>query len=91
MWKITIATSTSCKNNDKIKQYKSKLNLLKSKKKIKADLKDYSVTTSRTNYLDPRITIGFLKKHKISLEKVFSKTLMKKFEWAMDITDDWKF
>src|SRR5207253_881373 len=82
---IRKAKSTKKKNPDKIKKLQNKLNRLKAKKELKIELKDYSLTTSRLNYIDPRITIAFLKKHNIPVEKVFSKQLIERFQWAFNI------
>ena len=41
-------------------------------------MKNIALGTSKINYIDPRITIAFIKKHNIPLEKLFSKALMEK-------------
>ena len=46
---------------------------------------------SKVNYIDPRITIAFMKKHNIDINKLFTKTLQEKFTWAMQIDKDYKF
>ena len=79
------------KHNEKIKKIKNKINEAENKKDLKMELKNLSLTTSKTNYIDPRITIAFFKKHKLPLDKIFSQTLRDKFFWAMDISDDWTF
>jgi len=48
--------------------------------------------TSKINYLDPRITTAWCKKHDVPLEKAFTKTLREKFRWAWDSADEkWTF
>jgi DNA topoisomerase-1 len=47
--------------------------------------------TAKQNYIDPRITVAFVKKHKIPIDKVFSKTLQEKFKWAIDIDENFSF
>ena len=79
------------KINEKINKIKDKLLEAENKKELKMELKNLSLTTSKTNYIDPRITIAFFKKHKLPLEKIFSQTLRDKFFWAMDIPEDWTF
>ena len=37
------------------------------------------------------IIISFMKKYKIPIEKIFSKTSLKRFDWAMDINDEYIF
>lgn len=79
------------KQNEKINKIKKKLIEVENKKDLKMELKNLSLTTSKTNYIDPRITISFFKKHKLPLEKIFSQTLTDKFFWAMDIPENWSF
>lgn len=76
---------------EKIKKLQRKIIELKAKKSIKIDLKGVSLDTSKTNYIDPRITVAFAKKHNLSLDKLYSKKLQDKFFWAMDVTADFKF
>lgn len=79
------------KINEKINKTKDKITEAENKKDLKMELKNLSLTTSKTNYIDPRITIAFFKKHNMPLEKIFSQTLRDKFFWAMDIPEDWTF
>lgn len=73
--------------SNSIEKYKQKLKLLQSKKNLKLELKNLSLGTSKVNYIDPRISISFLKKHNIPIDKIFSKTLQEKFKWAFDVED----
>lgn len=79
------------KNKDKIKKNDLKIKDLKNKRNLKIELKNLSLTTSKTNYIDPRITIAFLKYHNIPIEKIFSTALRDKFFWAIDVDKDWIF
>lgn len=53
--------------------------------------KEVALGTSKINYLDPRITSAWCKMHDVPIEKLFSKTLVTKFPWAMEVEADWKF
>ncbi|KAG6861092.1 hypothetical protein C0995_004029 [Termitomyces sp. Mi166 len=53
--------------------------------------KEVALGTSKINYLDPRITVVWCKTHDVPIEKLFSKTLVTKFPWAMEVDEDWKF
>jgi DNA topoisomerase-1 len=79
------------KQNEKINNIKNKITEAENKKDLKMELKNLSLTTSKTNYIDPRITISFFKKHKIPLEEIYSQTLIDKFFWAMDTPENWIF
>jgi DNA topoisomerase I len=45
--------------------------------------------TSKTNYNDPRISVAWCKRKEVPIDKVFPKTLLEKFVWAMSIEPDW--
>jgi len=79
------------KLKEKLDKINTKIDETENKKDLKIELKNYSLSTSKTNYIDPRITVAFFKKHTLPLEKIFQKALMDKFFWAMDVTKDWKF
>lgn len=79
------------KINEKILKVKNQIEQSENKKDLKMELKNLSLTTSKTNYIDPRITIAFFRKHKLPLEKIFSQTLRDKFFWAMDVPENWTF
>ncbi|KAL6453996.1 TOP1 DNA topoisomerase 1 [Candida maltosa Xu316] len=58
----------------------------------KEDNSEVSLGTSKTNYIDPRLTVMFSKKFDVPIEKLFSKTLRDKFKWAIESADEnWKF
>uniref|UniRef100_A0A1I8A711 Topo_C_assoc domain-containing protein n=1 Tax=Steinernema glaseri TaxID=37863 RepID=A0A1I8A711_9BILA len=50
--------------------------------------KEIALETSKLNYIDPRITVAWCKKHEVPLEKIFSKTHREKFRWAIDMADE---
>lgn len=78
-------------NSEQKQVINNKIQKLSIKKKLRDELKNISLGTSKTSYIDPRITISFLKKHDISLDKVFSKTLQQKFKWAFEVGEDFVF
>lgn len=79
------------KNNSKIKNIKEKIKKLKEKRNDKEEMKNIALGTSKENYIDPRITIAFMKKYKIPVEKIFSTKLQKKFKWALEVDEEYKF
>jgi DNA topoisomerase-1 len=79
------------KSQSKITKIKNKIKKLKDKRKTKEEMKNLSLGTSKQNYIDSRITIAFMKKYNIPVEKLFSGTLQKKFAWAFDVDKDFKF
>ncbi|XP_073515729.1 DNA topoisomerase I, mitochondrial-like [Phyllobates terribilis] len=49
--------------------------------------KQIALSTSKLNYLDPRISVAWCKKWDIGLEKIYNKTHRDKFAWAVHMTD----
>ncbi|KAJ3532095.1 hypothetical protein NM688_g7475 [Phlebia brevispora] len=72
------------KLDDKIKTFKLQMEDREAGKEV-------ALSTSKINYLDPRITAAWCKKHNVPIEKIFSKTLINKFPWALEVEKDWKF
>lgn len=50
-----------------------------------------SLSTSRVNYIDPRIVVSWSKQTQTPIEKIYNKTQQGKFIWAMETPSDWKF
>ena len=60
----------------------------------KSENKEVALGTSKINYIDPRLTVVFAKKVGVPIEKLFSKKLRDKFQWAIksvEAEDDWQF
>lgn len=75
----------------KISMLQTKIEKMEMEKKIKEDLKTVALGTSKINYLDPRITVAWCKRHEVPIEKIFNKSLLSKFGWAMDVDPDFRF
>jgi DNA topoisomerase-1 len=75
------------KNTKKITKINLRLKKLKAKKELKLELKNISLGTSKINYIDPRITVAWIKKNDFPVEKIFSETLREKFSWAFKVDE----
>nr|XP_021328923.1 DNA topoisomerase I, mitochondrial isoform X2 [Danio rerio]XP_021328924.1 DNA topoisomerase I, mitochondrial isoform X2 [Danio rerio] len=54
--------------------------------------KQIALSTSKLNYLDPRISVAWCKKFGIPIEKIYNKTQREKFAWAIDMAEkDYEF
>ncbi|KAL5967517.1 DNA topoisomerase 1 [Taenia solium] len=54
--------------------------------------KTIALSTSKLNYLDPRITVAWCKRYNIPIEKVYNRTQREKFMWAIQMaTENYKF
>ncbi|PIN13662.1 DNA topoisomerase I [Handroanthus impetiginosus] len=75
----------------KIAQTTAKIEKMERDKETKEDLKTVALGTSKINYLDPRITVAWCKRHEVPIEKIFNKSLLAKFAWAMDVDPSFRF
>jgi len=50
----------------------------------KEDLKEVATSTSKVNYIDPRVSIAWCERNDVDVKKVFSKTMRDKFAWALE-------
>lgn len=75
----------------KIERKKQQLGKLHLQKTVKDDLKTVALGTSKINYMDPRISVAWCKRAEVPIEKVFNKSLLSKFLWAMDVEPDFRF
>lgn len=73
---------SKAKTKDKQQSYNNKILLEKSKLETKTKMKNVSLGTSKTNYIDPRIIFAFADRFNFPLEKLFTKSLLSRFEWA---------
>lgn len=79
------------KYKEKIKKIEAKIKILKMKKETKSKMKNVSLGTSKTNYIDPRIIFAFMKKFDVPEEKLFTKSLVDRFEWASSVDKEFRF
>ncbi|KAL3936206.1 MAG: hypothetical protein SGBAC_008422 [Bacillariaceae sp.] len=75
----------------RISNWGNKITKMEMDLKHKDDNKEVSLGTSKINYMDPRITVAWCKRNEVPIEKVFSKTLRDKFNWAMAVEPEWEF
>ena len=68
-----------------------KISDLETKAELKEENKTIALGTSKINYLDPRITVAYCKRTNTPIEKLFSKNLIQKFQWAMNTKKNYRF
>ncbi|CAL1706465.1 unnamed protein product [Somion occarium] len=66
------------KIEDAIDKLEEKIKTFKLQMEDREAGKEVALGTSKINYLDPRITAAWCKKHEVPIEKIFSKTLLAK-------------
>jgi DNA topoisomerase-1 len=79
--------------NKRISSIKDKIKNLKNKKSRQKESKSLSTGTSKINYIDPRITIAFLKTNNSinNIDKFFNKSHQKQFAWALEVDSNYRF
>ena len=80
-----------CRVQARVDRKKEQLAKLELNQQAKEDLKTVALGTSKINYLDPRITVAWCKRHEVPMEKIFNKSLLSKFHWAMEVEPDFRF
>ena len=78
-------------NKEKIEKLENKIKLYKLKKETKIKMKNVSLSTSKNNYIDPRIIFAFAKRFNIPPEKLLTPQLVERFKWATIVDKDYKF
>ncbi|KAJ4826024.1 DNA topoisomerase 1 beta [Turnera subulata] len=75
----------------KIASTNQKIEKMEINMRTKEDMKTVALGTSKINYCDPRITVAWCKRHDVPIEKIFNKSLLAKFAWAMDVDPQFRF
>lgn len=71
-WYMWLMALVLCRLEKKIAQTHVKIEKMERDKETKEDLKTVALGTSKINYLDPRITVAWCKRHEVPIEKVSS-------------------
>ncbi|CAN6608325.1 DNA topoisomerase 1 [Trichomonascus vanleenenianus] len=86
------SSATVEKLRQQVTKYEERLQTTTLQLQDKNDNSTVALSTSKMNYIDPRITVMFSKKYDVPIEKLFTKTLREKFKWAIESADkDWRF
>uniref|UniRef100_A0A183DMJ7 Topo_C_assoc domain-containing protein n=1 Tax=Gongylonema pulchrum TaxID=637853 RepID=A0A183DMJ7_9BILA len=72
----------------RVERLKAQLKKLQIQRTDKDENKQIALGTSKLNYLDPRISVAWCRKHDVPIEKIFNKTQREKFRWAIDMADE---
>ncbi|CAN6455390.1 unnamed protein product [Victoria cruziana] len=75
----------------KIAACKEKIEKIDRDIKTKEEMKNVALGTSKINYMDPRISVSWCKRNEVPIEKIFNKSLLAKFAWAMDVEPEYGF
>jgi DNA topoisomerase-1 len=79
------------KDTEKVNKIETKIKLYKLKKDTKLKMKNVSLSTSKNNYIDPRIIFSFINKFEIPPEKLFTQQLIDRFKWASNVDKNYRF
>ncbi|XP_053601172.1 DNA topoisomerase I, mitochondrial isoform X2 [Plodia interpunctella] len=73
------------KKKKALERLKEQLKKLELQETDRDENKTIALGTSKLNYLDPRISVAWCKKHGVPIEKIYNKTQRDKFRWAIDM------
>ncbi|XP_012286815.1 DNA topoisomerase I, mitochondrial [Orussus abietinus] len=73
------------KKKKTLERLKEQLTKLEVQATDREENKEIALGTSKLNYLDPRISVAWCKKHNVPIEKIYNKTQRDKFRWAIDM------
>ena len=79
------------KNASENQKKKIQIELTNLEKNLKMAEENISLSTSKVNYMDPRITVAWCKTNNLKIEKIYNKTQLLKFNWAMQTPSTWIF
>ena len=71
------------KANKEVAIFCNHINKTKDKESGKGTIK-LSLGTSKANYIDPRVVFEFAIRHNIELKKIYPKTLLERYNWALE-------
>jgi DNA topoisomerase-1 len=72
------------KYQKKLDRLNKRIEEFETQKKLKDKFSETSISTSRTNYIDCRVIISWLKDNDLEPEVAYTKTVLAKFDWALD-------
>lgn len=75
------------KKKKQLERLLEQLEKLEIQKTDRDENKTIALGTSKLNYLDPRISVAWCKKHDVPIDKVYNKTQREKFRWAIDMAE----
>ncbi|KAJ2003275.1 DNA topoisomerase 1 [Coemansia thaxteri] len=83
--------ATTDKILEKIDKLTERISNIEVSKIERDENKTTALSTSKINYIDPRISVAWCKKNGVPLEKIFNRALREKFTWAMEVDSEWTF
>nr|CAG4651642.1 EOG090X0296 [Triops cancriformis] len=86
------AKATAQKKDKALEKLEEQLQKLELQVTDREENKEIALGTSKLNYLDPRISVAWCRKHNVPIEKIYNKTQREKFQWAIDMAGpEYKF
>ena len=88
--KLKILRKTEVKTEKQTLKLEERINKLKIDIKFTEESRDHNLGTSLKNYIDPRVCVVWAKDIGLDWEKIYTKTLQRKFLWASKTDLTWK-
>ncbi len=71
-----------------VRKLETKIKDTRKRSKVKKDIQKFNLGTSKLNYCDPRITVSWCKRNNLQPTKIYNKTQIERFNWALDAPED---
>ncbi|MEM2866433.1 MAG: hypothetical protein QW098_04760 [Candidatus Hadarchaeales archaeon] len=71
------------RTEERVKKLKERIRELRLRLELEREIRDFNLGTSLNSYIDPRIYASWAKRVGCGVEKIYSKSLLKKFSWAV--------
>ena len=72
----------------KTEKLKTKINNLEGKIEEKSNVMSVAITTSLTNYIDPRLIVSWAQENNVDMKDIYTKLLLRKFKWSIEMIED---
>lgn len=80
------------KKSHRTKSLEERIRRKKDAIELKEISKSISTTTSKQNYIDPRLVVAWAKDNSMDIKGVYTMSMQRKFRWAIDTTPaDWDY
>ena len=72
----------------KTEKLKTKIKNLEGKIEEKSNVMSVAITTSLTNYIDPRLIVSWVQENSVDIKDIYSKLLLRKFKWSIEMIEE---
>lgn len=86
--KLAKLAEKKAKIETRVEKSKNRVSNAEDKIEFKQKSANIALGTAKGNYFDPRVVVSWAKHYDVPIEKLYTKSLINKFQWAMDVDED---